>query len=43
MQRVAMEEMRQREANQTALEAIGPRKKPKLDSQSGSQSTISQV
>ncbi|XP_021954845.1 transcription initiation factor TFIID subunit 4 isoform X3 [Folsomia candida] len=42
MQRVAMEEMRQREANQTALEAIGPRKKPKLDSQSGSQSTISQ-
>ena len=42
MQRVAMEEMRQREANQTALEAIGPRKKPKL-TQSGSHSTISQV
>jgi len=38
-----MEEMRQREANLTALQAIGPRKKPKLDIQSGSQSTISQV
>ncbi len=40
---MAMEEMRQKEANQTALEAIGPRKKLKLDTQSGSQSTISQV
>lgn len=31
MQRVEMEELRQREANLTALQAIGPRKKPKLD------------
>ncbi|XP_016840344.1 transcription initiation factor TFIID subunit 4 isoform X2 [Nasonia vitripennis] len=31
MQRAEMEEARQREANQTALQAIGPRKKPKLD------------
>ena len=31
MQRAEMEETRQREANQTALQAIGPRKKPKLD------------
>lgn len=26
-----MEELRQREANITALQAIGPRKKPRLD------------
>ncbi|KAG8235630.1 hypothetical protein J437_LFUL014888 [Ladona fulva] len=32
MQRAEMEEMRQREANLTALQAIGPRKKPRLDS-----------
>lgn len=31
MQRVEMEELRQREANLTALNAIGPRKKPKLE------------
>ena len=31
MQRVEMEEVRQREANITALMAIGPRKKPRLD------------
>lgn len=31
MQRVEMEEARTREANATALQAIGPRKKPKLD------------
>lgn len=31
MQRVEMEELRQREANLTALQAIGPRKKPRLD------------
>lgn len=31
MQRVEMEELRQREANATALQAIGPRKKPRLD------------
>ena len=38
MQRAEMEEARQREANQTALQAIGPRKKPKLDP--GSSSTL---
>lgn len=31
MQRAEMEELRHREANSTALQAIGPRKKPKLD------------
>lgn len=31
MQRVEMEELRQREANLTALQAIGPRKKPRID------------
>lgn len=31
MQRAEMEELRQREANLTALQAIGPRKKPKLE------------
>uniref|UniRef100_A0A1B6M7Q2 TAFH domain-containing protein n=1 Tax=Graphocephala atropunctata TaxID=36148 RepID=A0A1B6M7Q2_9HEMI len=31
MQRAEMEELRQREANLTALQAIGPRKKPRLD------------
>lgn len=31
MQRAEMEELRQREANLTALRAIGPRKRPKLD------------
>lgn len=31
MQRAELEELRQREANLTALQAIGPRKKPKLD------------
>lgn len=32
MQRVEMEEMRQRDANRTALNALqGPKKKPKLD------------
>lgn len=36
MQRVALEEMRQRDANLTALQAIGPRKKPKLDIPGGS-------
>lgn len=36
MQRVALEEMRQRDANFTALQAIGPRKKPKLDMIGGS-------
>ncbi|XP_043499974.1 transcription initiation factor TFIID subunit 4-like [Polistes fuscatus] len=31
MQRAEMQELRQRETNLTALQAIGPRKKPKLD------------
>lgn len=31
MQRAEMEELRQREANMTALQAIGPRKKPRLE------------
>ncbi|CRL06913.1 CLUMA_CG019583, isoform A [Clunio marinus] len=31
MQRAEMEELRHREANNTALQAIGPRKKPKMD------------
>jgi hypothetical protein len=31
MQRAEMEELRQREANLTALQAIGVRKKPRLD------------
>ncbi|XP_067015006.2 transcription initiation factor TFIID subunit 4 [Anabrus simplex] len=33
MQRAEMEELRQRDANQTALQAIGPRKKLKLDTE----------
>lgn len=31
MQKAEMEEMRQREANMTALQAIGPRKKARMD------------
>ena len=38
MQRVEMEEVRQREANITALMAIGPRKKPRLDGEASSAS-----
>ncbi|XP_034946666.1 transcription initiation factor TFIID subunit 4-like isoform X2 [Chelonus insularis] len=34
MQRAEMEELRTREANLTALQAIGPRKKPRLDTTS---------
>lgn len=34
MQRAEMEELRQREANITALQAIGPRKRPKLEESS---------
>ncbi|XP_044269898.1 transcription initiation factor TFIID subunit 4 isoform X2 [Tribolium madens] len=41
MQRVEMEELRQREANATALQAIGPRKKPRLDGDA--QSSLSQA
>ncbi|XP_072935239.1 transcription initiation factor TFIID subunit 4-like isoform X2 [Epargyreus clarus] len=36
MQRAEMEEARQREANLTALQAIGPRKKPRVDAPGGS-------
>ncbi|XP_023938209.1 transcription initiation factor TFIID subunit 4 [Bicyclus anynana] len=36
MQRVELEELRQREANLTALQAIGPRKKPRIDGPGGS-------
>ncbi|CAA9995286.1 unnamed protein product [Nesidiocoris tenuis] len=39
MQRAEMEELRQREANLTALLAIGPRKKPKMDESAGSPSS----
>ncbi|XP_073949997.1 TBP-associated factor 4 isoform X2 [Choristoneura fumiferana] len=35
MQRAELEELRQREANLTALQAIGPRKKPRLDGPGG--------
>jgi len=39
MQKAEMEELRQREANLTALQAIGPRKKPKLDLNGASSSS----
>ncbi|GAB0097036.1 transcription initiation factor TFIID subunit 4 isoform X1 [Sergentomyia squamirostris] len=39
MQRAEMEELRQRDANLTALQAIGPRKKPKLDGEVSSTAT----
>lgn len=39
MQRAEMEELRQREANLTALQAIGPRKKPRLDNETTTGST----
>ncbi|XP_052752444.1 transcription initiation factor TFIID subunit 4 isoform X2 [Galleria mellonella] len=41
MQRAELEEMRQREANLTALQAIGPRKKPRLEGPSGAGDTAS--
>lgn len=40
MQRAEMEELRQRDANLTALQAIGPRKKPKLDGDTTAASTV---
>lgn len=40
MQRVEMEELRQREANATALQAIGPRKKPRLDGETTANSQV---
>lgn len=36
-----MEELRQREANMTALQAIGPRKKIKLESVDGQSGLVS--
>jgi transcription initiation factor TFIID subunit 4 len=36
MQRAELEELRHREANYTALQAIGPRKKMKLDTDAAS-------
>ncbi|XP_047040239.1 transcription initiation factor TFIID subunit 4 isoform X2 [Helicoverpa zea] len=41
MQRAELEELRQREANLTALQAIGPRKKARLDMPGGSGDSIS--
>lgn len=38
MQRAEMEELRHREANNTALQAIGPRKKLKLDAEAAASS-----
>lgn len=40
MQRVEMEELRQREANATALQAIGPRKKPRFDGETTSNAQV---
>lgn len=41
MQRAEMEELRQRDANLTALQAIGPRKKPRLDGEVSSTAVVS--
>lgn len=43
MQRAEMEELRQRDANLTALQAIGPRKKPKLETDATASSTVSSL
>lgn len=40
MQRAEMEELRQRDANLTALQAIGPRKKPRLEGESTTTTTV---
>uniref|UniRef100_A0A182K1V9 TAFH domain-containing protein n=1 Tax=Anopheles christyi TaxID=43041 RepID=A0A182K1V9_9DIPT len=40
MQRAEMEELRQRDANLTALQAIGPRKKPKLEEGASASTTL---
>lgn len=40
MQRAEMEELRQRDANLTALQAIGPRKKPKLEEGASASTTV---
>lgn len=41
LQRAEMEELRQREANLTALQAIGPRKKIKLETTDGQSGFVS--
>lgn len=41
LQRAEMEELRQREANLTALQAIGPRKKMKLEAADGQPGFVS--
>lgn len=43
MQRAEMEELRQRDANLTALQAIGPRKKLKLDSDAAGVGVVSNI
>ena len=43
MQRAEMEELRQRDANLTALQAIGPRKKPKLESDTATATAVSRI
>lgn len=43
LQRAEMEELRQREANMTALQAIGPRKKIRLDSNDSNSPSVSVV
>lgn len=43
MQRAEMEELRQRDANLTALQAIGQRKKPRLDGDAATTTTVSGV
>lgn len=40
MQRAEMEELRQRDANLTALQAIGMRKKPRLDDAATTGTTV---
>lgn len=41
MQRAEIEEMRQRDANLTALQAIGPRKRPRLEGDTTGSPTVS--
>jgi len=43
MQRAEMEELRQRDANLTALQAIGPRKKLKLDGDASGVGVVSNL
>lgn len=43
MQRAEMEELRQRDANLTALQAIGPRKKPRLEGDTTTTSTVRKI